>query len=136
MAADDRLSLRVLGWIWFGAIFLLVPWPWIGLGYSFVPAVRYTMLAFAGLAVAVAEGAQGPAPIIIGLFCLAALLFTGLSWLLARIAIKLLERAAPRLRIGLTLSCIGLALLLALTTEPYQTPYGHAKRGGLIEILS
>lgn len=106
------------------------------MGYSFVPAVRYTMLALAGLAVAAAEGAQGPAPMIIGVFCLASLLFTGLSWLLARIAIKLLQRAAPRLRIVVTLCCIGFALFLALTTKPYQTPYGHAKRGGLIEIFS
>ena len=130
------MSLRALGWIWFAAIFLLVPWPWIGLGYSFVPAVRYVMLAMAGLAVAAAEGAQGPTPIIIGLLCLASLLFSGLSWLLARIAGDLLGRAAPRVRIGVTLLCIGLALVLALTTEPYQTPYGHSKRGGLIEILS
>ncbi|MCP3985518.1 MAG: hypothetical protein GY723_14100 [bacterium] len=130
------MTPRMLTWIWFAAIFLLVPWPWIGMGYSLVPALRYGMLAGAGLAVAAAEGAQGPAPLIIGMFCLAFLLFTGLSWWLAGAVAKLLARTTPPRRMGLTLLCLVVALLIALTTQPYRTPYGHAERGGLIEILS
>ncbi|MBW2242955.1 MAG: hypothetical protein JRH01_13305 [Deltaproteobacteria bacterium] len=133
---DLRVTPRKLTWIWFAAIFLLVPWPWIGMGYSLVPALRYGMLASAGLAVAAAEGAQGPAPLIIGMFCFAFLLFTGLSWWIARMVGKLLGRAKPPIRIALTLLCVFVALLIALTTQPYRTPYGHAERGGLIEILS
>ena len=130
------MTPRMLTWIWFAAIFLLVPWPWIGLGTSLVPAVRYGMLAGAGLAVAAAEGAQGPAPLLIGTLCLAFVLFTSLSWWLARMIGMLLARSKPRARVALTLLCIVVALLIALTTQPYRTPYGHAERGGLIEILS
>lgn len=130
------MSLRATRWIWFLALFILLPLPWTGLGESLVPAIRYAMLAAAGLAVALAEGAQGPAPLIVGIFVLAAFLGTGVCALLARLAARLLSRLAPGLRATLTIGLIILGLLLALLSQPYRTPYGHAPRGGLLEIFS
>jgi hypothetical protein len=130
------MSVRATRWLWFVALFALLPLPWMAMGVSVVPAVRYAMLATAGLAVALTEGAQGPAPIIVGMFVLAAVLATGACGLLALAVGRLLGRTSPRRRAALTLGFIVLALLAALLTQPYRTPYGHGPRGGLVEIFS
>ncbi len=132
---QSRHSLRL---IWFTALFLLLPWPWGGLASSFVPAARYLMLAGAGLSVGLTEGAEGPVPWILGLLVLAAVVSTGLCWLLAGGVVRALWRAVPepRTRLRLSVALVALGLLLALVLHPYQTPYGHAPRASWLELFT
>ena len=130
------MSRRGLRWIWFLGLFLLAPWPLSAIGDAYVPAVRYLMLASAGLAVAFAEGAQGPVPLIIGLMVVAALGYTALCVALAGLIVRALERLGQIPALGITLLALCVALAVALIGTPYLTPFGHAPRGGLLEIFS
>jgi len=132
----EVVNRRTLRWIWFAALFLLAPWPLSGMGDAFVPAVRYAMLAAAGPAVAAAEGAQGPAPLIIGLMCVSALGYTALCFAIASLVARGLERIGRGPSALVTILVLAVALAVAVVGQPYLTPFGHAPRGGLLEILS
>lgn len=130
------MSRRGLRWVWFLGLVLLAPWPLSAIGDAYVPAIRYLMLGAAGLAVALTEGAQGPVPMIIGLFVVAGLGYTALCLALAGLIVRALERLGTRPALGVTLLALVAALAVGLIGTPYLTPFGHAPRGGLIEILS
>lgn len=130
------MSRRGLRWVWFLGLFVLAPWPLSAIGDAYVPAIRYAMLATAGIAVAAAEGAQGPVPLIIGLMTVAAVGYTALCLALAGLIVRALERLGRIPALGVTLLALCVALAVALVGTPYLTPFGHAPRGGLLEILS
>jgi len=123
-------------WLWFAGLCLLLPWPQSIFGDALVPPVRYAILALAATAVTLREGAGGPEPLICLLFWAWTAGTAALSALLAWGVAHLLRGASPRARAACTLAPLALALLLALATAPYRTPFGRAPRGGLLEILS
>ncbi len=122
--------------LWFWGLWLLLPWPLIILGDGLVPPIRYTILALAASAVALAEGAGGPLPGLVAFFWGWALVTTLGTWIIARLAARLLATASEPVRSRCTLAALLLALLWSLLLEPYSTPFGRAATGGLLEILS
>jgi hypothetical protein len=130
------MTTRTTRRLWLLGLWLLVPWPLTVFSESFVPAVRYTILATATALVAVTEGAAGPVGMILGLMVGYALATTALCWLLAWAISRLLGRLPERRARLITFGCLGGGLLLALVFEPYRTTFGRAARGGLLAVLS
>ena len=121
-------------WLWLGAL-LLVPLPMLALDAALVPVVRFLLLGGACVAVLLVEGGGGVTESIAALLLVHTAVYAGLLWAAAWLIARSLARLSGSARRALVLGILGLALLLALTTEPYRTPFGHAARGGLLDVL-
>jgi len=129
------LSIRTARWLCFIGLFLLLPWPMLVFD-AFVPAVRYVILAGAALAVLLVEGGAGPVPGIVLLFCLHAVVYTAVAWILSWAATRLVSQASPRALAPLTWIALAAGFTIALVLEPDRTSFGHRATGGLLDILS
>lgn len=107
--------------LWLAAL-VLVPLPMFVFD-GFVPVVRYLLLGGVTLGLIVTEGA-GPIPnLFLALMLGHALVYAGLLWLAASGLTRVLTRLAPRRAGACAVALAAAGLVLALTTEPYVTPY-------------
>lgn len=114
----------------------MFPWPLLVLSDAFVPAVRYLLLGVVAATVAVMEGAAGPVGLLVLLFLGYGALTSLFSWLLAWPIARLLGGLSNRTATSLSLAILGVALVWAIFFEPYETPFGRASTGGLLQVLS
>jgi hypothetical protein len=130
------MSARAIRWLLFGALALALPFPMLGPFEAFVPAVRYAILLSAASAVAVAEGAAGPVPMILGLLALNVAASLAAAWVAAWIASRLLGAVgSPTLRRRAVLAAICAGLALASILPVYHTPFGRAPTASLLGVL-
>lgn len=122
-------------WILAGFFVLTVPWPMPGPFDALAPPVRYLMLASAAGRVALAEGAAGPLPLLIGLLCLQAIGTVLLSWAAASLLARVLARLPERRRMALVVGPGMPWLVTALVFDVYRTPFGDAGTGTLLDVL-
>jgi hypothetical protein len=130
------LSVRALRRLWLGGLWLLLPWPIVVMNDAWVPAVRYLILGCVAAAVAVTEGAAGPVGPLVFFFLGWALLTTLGCWGLAWIVARGLGHLPPAVASAVSWLCLGVGLLVALFASPYVTPFGRARIGGLLQVLS
>ena len=126
-----RTSRRLL---WIGLL-LALPLPMLALEDALVPVARFLLLGGVCVAVMLVEDAGGVVGLLALVFLGHAIVYAGLLWLLAFAISRGLGRLPPRRLAALTLATLALALLAATATRPYRTPFGHAPRGNLIEVL-
>ena len=69
------MSVRKARWVLFLVFVLTIPLPLLGPLSVFAPTARYVVLASVTAAVALAEGASGPVPMIFLLFALHAVIY-------------------------------------------------------------
>lgn len=130
------MSLRAIRWLLFGALALALPFPMLGPFDAFVPAVRYAILLAAAAAVAIAEGAAGPVPMILFLLALNVAASLAVAWVAAWIASRVLGAVrSPTLRRGVVLAVVCGGLALASIFPIYDTPFGRAPNGSLLGVL-
>jgi hypothetical protein len=122
--------------LWFGGLWLFLPWPLLIFSDALVPAVRYLLLGSVAASVAIAEGASGPVGMLVVLFLGMAALTTLGCWLLACLAAMLLGPLPLRTQRTISWFCLAVALAASLVWEPYRTPFGRALAGGLLDVLS
>ncbi len=127
---------RRLRRLWFLALLFLFPWPLPLLHDAFVPAIRYWILGSVAATVGVLEGAAGPVGQIVALLLGWALITTAICWLMAFLLARLGRLVPDRTALLASYSAITGLLAWALIFEPYYTPFGHAVRGGLLQVLS
>ncbi|MDP6977731.1 MAG: hypothetical protein QF570_03900 [Myxococcota bacterium] len=127
---------RRLRRLWFLALLFLCPWPLPLLHDAFVPAIRYWMLGSVAATLGLLEGAAGPVFQIVLLLLGWALITTAMCWLIAFLLARASGLIPDRTALLASYSAITGLLIWALTFEPYHTPFGHAVRGGLLQVLS
>ena len=130
------MGVRAIRRLWFLGAWLLLPWPMVIFGDTWVPAVRYVILAGVAGAVALAEGAAGPVLAMVFLFSAWAAVTTLGCWLLAWAVSKLVGLLPSRVAGVLTLAILLVGLIAALVLTPYETRFGTARMGSLLDILS
>jgi len=130
------MGVRAIRRLWFLGAWLLLPWPMVIFGDIWVPAVRYAILAGVACAVALAEGAGGPVLALVFLFSAWAAVTTLGSWLFAWAVSKLLGLLPGRMAGVVTLAILLVGLVVTLVLTPYETRFGTARTGGLLDILS
>ena len=130
------MSPRATRWLLFGVLALALPFPMLGPFAAVVPPVRYAILLGAAGAVAVAEGAAGPVPQILGLLALNLAASLAAAWILAwAAAIALGALRPPALRSRVILAAALAVLALASIFPIYATVFGRAPRAGLLGVL-
>lgn len=90
---------------------------------AFVPVARYLLLAGVTLGLIAAEGGGEIPHLFLALMLGHALVYTGLLWLVAWAATRVLWAATPRRASRIVLGLAALGLVLAVVTRPYVTPY-------------
>ena len=130
------MSARAIFWLVFGALVLALPFPMLGPFESLVPPVRYAILLGAASAVALAEGAAGPVPLILAMLALNLVVSLAAAWIAAWIVSRALGALrSPVLRTGLALGVVGLGLVVAASLPIYATAFGRTPTAGLLGVL-
>jgi hypothetical protein len=132
----SSVNNRTIRRIWFAGLWFLMPWPMFILADALIPAVRYAILAGIVATVGIVESGSGPVLSIFVLFSGMAALTTLACWLLAWIIGRLLSGFTLPTQRTITWACLAAAILISLWFDPYQTPFGRASDGGLLDILS
>jgi hypothetical protein len=130
------MSVRAIRRLWLLGAWLMLPWPMVIFGDIWVPAVRYTVLAGVACSVALAEGAAGPVLALVLLFSAWATVTTLGCWLFAWAVSKLMSLLPADVAGVVTLAILLMGLVAALALTPYETRFGTARMGGLLDILS
>lgn len=130
------MSVRTARWLLFIVLALTIPLPLLGPFPVLAPAARYLILACVTAAVALAEGASGPVPLILLLFAGHTVLYLGLEWLIAWLTARSLSNLSPGMRRGLVLSACGALLILFIAFDFYRTPFGKLPRSNLLGLFS
>ena len=92
------MSVRAVFWVLFVLLVFVLPLPLLGPFDALVPVVRFALLFGVSAAVAMAEGAAGPVPLILLLFGAHALFGLGVCAGIAWLASRGLSRLAPASR--------------------------------------
>jgi len=130
------MSARAIRWLLFGFLVLALPFPMLGPFEVLVPPVRYAILLAAAAAVALAEGAAGPVPWILGLLALNLVLSLAAAWVAAwAISRALGALRSPALRGVLVLGAVCAGLALAACLPIYETGFGRAPVANLLGLL-
>ena len=130
------MTTRTIRRLWFTGLWLFLPWPLVVFSDALVPAIRYLLLGAVAATVAVAEGASGPVGGVVFLFLGMGIVTTLACWLAAWAIARVLGLLPPGSRRIVTWVCLVAALIWALAFDPYQTPFGRAPTGGLLDVLS
>lgn len=130
------MSRRAIFWLVFGALVLALPVPMLGPFESLVPPVRYAILLGAASAVALAEGAAGPVPLILALLAANLVVSLGAAGVAAWIVSRALGALrSPALRGGLAVGAVLTGLALAASLPVYETGFGRAPTASLLGVL-
>lgn len=130
------MSARAIFWLVFGALALALPFPMLGPFGSLVPPVRYAILLGAASAVALAEGAAGPVPLILALLAANLVVSLGAAGVAAWIVSRALGALrSPALRSGLAVGAVLVGLALAASLPVYETDFGRAPTASLLGVL-
>ena len=130
------MSLRAIRWLLFGALVLALPFPMLGPFEALVPPVRYAVLLGAASMVALAEGAAGPVPLILGLLALNLGSSLAAAWVVAWAASRVLGGvSSPALRAGLVVTAVCIGLSAAAFFSIYETTFGRAPTANLLGVL-
>jgi hypothetical protein len=119
--------------VWLALLFL-VPLPLAIFG-AWIPVTRYLLLAGVCIAMRVAEGPGGVVWQLTAVFLGHALVYAGLLWIVAWLAARALRPLPPSLRAGSVAAGVLCALVWALATAPYVTPFGTAAHANLLGVL-
>ena len=130
------MTVRTACWLLFIVFALTIPLPLLGPLSALAPAARYVILAAVTSAVAVAEGASGPVPLIFLLFAVHAFVYLGLEWLLAWIIARTFSNLSAGTRSKLVVAICGILLIVSIAFDLYRTPFGTLPRSNLLGLLS
>ncbi len=120
------MSRRAQKWILWLALFGLMPVPFVLAGTAFAPPLRILFLATLLGGVAVADGAQGPMLIFLGLLFGEVVIFGTLSYLAAGLVLRVFGKLAPQ-RFVAPLVAVTIASLLGLSfLDIYHTPHSSS----------
>lgn len=130
------MSTGAIRWLLFGSLVLALPVPMLGPFEAVVPALRYAILLGAAAAVAVAEGAEGPVPLILGLLALNLLVSLAAAWIVAWAVSRALGALrSPVLRGGLAVGAVCVGLTIAASFPIYETAFGRTPTANLLGVL-
>jgi hypothetical protein len=125
-----RTSRRLL---WAGLV-LMLPLPMLLFG-GLVPVARYWLLAGVAAGLIAAEGWGSVPAEIFALFFLHALVYTLLTWLLARWLARALAAAPGRLA-AWTLALLAAGVVVTSAFHPFVTPFAPVSpRANLLHVL-
>lgn len=130
------MSVRKARWVLFLVFVLTIPLPLLGPLSVFAPAARYVVLASVTAAVALAEGASGPVPMIFLLFALHAVIYLALEWLFAWWMARGLSRLSPMGQRYLVFVICGILLIGSISLNLYRTPFGTLPSSNLLGLFS
>ena len=117
------MSRRSLKWTLWLAFTLLVPVPFIMIVTGFAPPVRVWFLTWVLGAIAIADGAQGPMAILLGVLVVEGLFFAGLAYFAAGLALSGFARWLPA-RFVAPLGAVTVTSLLCMSFfEIYHLPH-------------
>jgi len=130
------LNARAIRWLLFGTLVLTLPFPMLGPFAALVPPVRYAILLGAAAAVALAEGAAGPVPLILALLGLNVVVSLAAAWISAWAVSRALGALrSPALRAALAVGAVCVGLALAASLPIYETSFGRAPTANLLGVL-
>ena len=130
------MSVRAARWLLFASLVLTLPFPAVGPFEAFVPPIRYAILVGAATLLAVAEGAAGPVVMITLLLVGNLLLSLAAAWIAAWVASRALGvLRSAKLRGGLALAAVCVALALGASLPIYRTAFGRAPTADLLGVL-
>ena len=130
------MSVRTARWLLFLVFALTIPLPLLGPLFAFAPAARYAVLASVTAAVALADGASGPVPLIFLLFALHAVIYLALEWLFAWWMARGLSRLSPTSQRTLVFVICGVLLIGSISLNLYRTPFGTRPSSNLLGLFS
>ena len=130
------MSARAIRFLLFGSLVLALPFPMLGPFEALVPPARYALLLGAASLVALAEGAAGPVPLILGLLALNLGSSLAAAWVLAWVGSRALGLLhPPGLRLGLAVATVVVLLAATATVPVYETAFGRAPKATLLGAL-
>ena len=125
-------STRSILWL---AALVLLPLPMLQVG-AMIPVTRYLLLAGVAAGLILTEGAGLIPNAMFALLLGHALVYAGLLWVAAWALAKGLHAAAPRAAGNLALALVAVAVIWAIATEPYFTPFApDTARANLLRVL-
>ena len=128
--------MRRAGWrrLVFLALVVLAPVPTLLFGGR-VPTANLYLMSGVCTVVWVAEGATGPVRTITLLLAAHAAVYTGLLWCAAWLIERVIRRLSPLVQGLCVLGGIVIALVVALSTPIYVTPFARTARSTLLGAL-
>ena len=131
------MSPRAQKWTLWLAFFGLVPVPFMLAATGFAPPLRILFLASVTGAVAIADGAEGPMRIFLGVLFGQVIIWTTLSYFAARLVLKIFTRLAPARFVTPLVAVTVLSLLCMSSFDVYYTPHSssgpYANLAGLFD---
>ncbi|MEM9176635.1 MAG: hypothetical protein AAGC67_15535 [Myxococcota bacterium] len=121
------MSETIGGRLLVGAAWLVLPFPLLGLGGSFVPVLRFAQLATGLSALGLTEGGEGMVGLLVGLLWAHAIGFGLLVWAGVALVRRGLRSALGSGRVGPVLAGLALGVLLAgFVFGEYETQFHHS----------
>ena len=109
------------------AALLVLPFPLLGLGGSFVPVARFAQLALGLSVLGVTEGGEGMVGPMVGLLWGHAIIFGLLLWGAVALLRRLLRRSIGDARVGGVLAALAVVVALGgFAFAEYDTQFHHS----------
>jgi len=124
-----------LAWAIFAGLAVLAPLP-IAIFDGLVPLARLLLLAVVSSLVAITEGSGGPVGLITLVFIGHVVVYTTTLAIAARLIAAALQRILADRAMPVVLLAIAMAIVFALATTPYSTPFAPLPHSNLVGVLS